>query len=163
MAVGRQTHLLKTQTVIRSTPKQTMTDVPLVLRTYIDGLKSHDVQKVGSAVSEDLAFILPDRTLNKTQFLAMLQALYAAFPDWHYDNSEPEIRQGEIAIKWRQAGRHTGTLAVSGLDAVPATGRSITIDEQFFFYRIRDNQIVEIRPDPVPGGAPQAIFDQIRQ
>jgi len=44
---------------------------------------------------------------------------------------------------------------------VPATGKKVTIPEQFFFYRVRGDQIVEIRPDPIAGGAPKGIFEQI--
>lgn len=138
-----------------------MTDVPPVLRTYIDGLKTHDLHRVASAVSEDLAFVSPARTLDKSQFLDMLKALYAAFPDWHYEQAAPEMREEGIAIKWRQGGTHTGTFAMTGLDPVHATGRVVTIDEQYFFYKVRDDQIIEIRPDPVPGGAPHAILTQI--
>ena len=40
-----------------------MDEVPPVLRSYINGLKTHDVQMVASAVSEDLAFVSLGRTL----------------------------------------------------------------------------------------------------
>lgn len=138
-----------------------MADIPPVLRSYINGLKTHDVQMVASAVSEDLAFVSLGRTLNKSQFLDMLRALYTAFPDWHYDHSQPEVREGDIAIKWRQCGTHSGTFAMSGLDPIEGTGRTVTIPEQYFFYKIRDDKILEIRPEPVPGGAPHGILAQI--
>jgi hypothetical protein len=128
----------------------------------MDGLKSHDVRKIAGTVSEDLAFVSPGRTLSKTQFLDMLQALYTAFPDWNYDHDPPEVSKEVIAIKWRQRGTHTRTLAMPGLDAVQATARTVTIPEQYFFYKVRNDQIVEIRPDPVPGGAPHGILAQIR-
>lgn len=35
------------------------------------------------------------------------------------------------------------------------------IPDQYFFYRVIDEQIVEIRPDPIPGGAPRGILEQI--
>lgn len=138
-----------------------MTDVPPVLQDYINGLKAHDVRAVADTVSEELAFVSAGRTLDKPQFLAMLRALYTAFPDWHYDHSPPEIRKEDIVIKWRQGGTHTGTFVMPGLEPVEATGRTVMIAEQYFFYRLRATQIVEIRPDPVPGGAPGGILEQI--
>jgi predicted ester cyclase len=140
---------------------QHMTDVPPVLRSYIEGLKAHDVERVASTVSEDLAFVSSGRTLDKSQFLGMLRALYAAFPDWQYDHSRPEVGEEVIAIKWRQWGTHSGTFAMSGVNPIEATGRRVTIPEQYFFYQVRDDQIWEIRPDPVPGGAPHGILAQI--
>ena len=87
-----------------------MSNVPAVVWDYIEGLKTHDVDKVASTVSEDLAFISAGRTLDKSQFLDMLKALYTAFPDWRYEHSAPELREGVIAIKWRQGGSlHRGT------------------------------------------------------
>ena len=62
---------------------------------------------------------------------------------------------------WRQGGTHTGSLAFPGFDAVEATGISVRIPQHYFFYRVGEAGLTEIRPDPVPGGAPRGIFEQI--
>ena len=139
-----------------------MSAPPAVLESYIAGLKAHDVGRVATTVADDLAFVTPARTMAKPQFLAFLEALYAGFPDWRYDHDPPKMRaDGSWAVRWRQGGTHSATLALPGFEAVPATGRSVAIPEHDFFYRIAAEQIVEIRPDPVPGGAPRGIFEQI--
>ncbi len=139
-----------------------MNELPPALQRYIRGLKQHDVNMISETVADDLQFVVEDRSLAKTQFLDMLRALYAAFPDWHYEHSAPEFRkEDQIAIRWRQGGTHLGTLVVSGRDPIKATGRCVVIPEQYFFYRMANRLIVEIRPDPIPDGAPQAIFQQI--
>jgi SnoaL-like polyketide cyclase len=136
--------------------------VPPVMATYIEGLKAHDVAKIALTVADDLAFVTPTATLGKRRFLAFLTALYAGFPDWRYDHDPPEVRgDGTIAVRWRQGGTHTGPLALPGFDAVPPTGRAVEIPAHRFFYRVAGDAIVEIRPDPVPGGAPRGIFEQI--
>ena len=138
-----------------------MTIMPVVLGSYIEGLKTHDVERVSRAVADDLAFISPGRTLGKEQFLAMLRAMYTAFPDWHYEHGEPEYRNGVIAVKYRQGGVHTGILALPGLDPIQPTGKTVTIPEHYFFYRLHGEKIIEIRPDPVPGCAPGGILEQL--
>jgi predicted ester cyclase len=136
--------------------------IPAVIATYIAGLKSHDVDRIATTVADDLAFVTPARTMGKAQFLAFLRALYAGFPDWSYDHDPPQAHaDGTIAIRWRQGGTHRATLALPGFEPVAATGRTVAIPEHDFFYRVRDDRIVEIRPDPVPGGAPRGIFEQI--
>lgn len=135
--------------------------LPPVLLAYIAGLKAHDVDKIAMTVSEDLRFITQTSTVDKGRFLRFLHALYVAFPDWHYDHDDPELRDDMIVVKWRQGGIHTGILVLPGIVAVPATSKKVTIPEQFFFYRVDDNLIVEIRPDSIVGGAPQGIFEQI--
>lgn len=138
-----------------------MNEIPVVLRSYMEGLKAHDVDRIDGTVADDLGFVTATATLNKGQFLQMLRALYTGFPDWHYDHDDPEIRGDVIAVKWRQGGTHTGTFALPGLPPVPATGRNVKIPEHYFFYRVRGDRIVEIRPESVPGGAPRGILEQI--
>lgn len=138
-----------------------MTTVPPILHTYIEGLKAHNVEKISGTVADTLAFVTAATTLNKHKFLAMLRALYAAFPDWCYDHDPPELRDRVIAVKWRQRVTHLGVLALPATTPVPPTGIKVVIPEQHFFYRINDNRIIEIRPDPIPGGAPWGILEQI--
>jgi predicted ester cyclase len=135
--------------------------IPPAIWTYMEGLKKHDVDGIGETVSDDLAFVTPTKTLTKDQFLQMLRALYGGFPDWHYQNDPPELRDDMIAVKWRQGGTHTGTFALPGIEPVPATGRWVQIPEHYFFYTVLGGRIVEIRPERVPGGAPGGILEQI--
>jgi predicted ester cyclase len=136
-------------------------DAPAVLLRYVDGLQTHDVDKIAGTVAEDLVFISATRRLDKPQFLAMLRALYTGFPDWSYAYDGVELNDGVYAINWRQGGTHTGTWSLAGMAPIPPTGKPVRIPEHYFFYRIRGDQIVEIRPDPVPGGAPRGILEQI--
>jgi len=124
----------------------TMNQIPVALCSYMEGLKTHDVDRIAGTVSDELAFVTAMATLNKVQFLQMLRALYTGFPDWHYAHDEPEVRPDVIAVKWRQGGTHTGTFALPGLPPVPATGKHVKIPEHYFFYRVRDDKIVEIMP-----------------
>ena len=136
-------------------------EVPVTLRVYIEGLQARDVDKIAGSVAERLIFVAATRTLSKPQFLAMLRALYAGFPDWHYDYDGVELSDGVYAVRWRQGGTHTGTWNLSGMDPIPPTGKTVRIPEHYFFYRVQGDQIIEIRPDPVPGGAPRGILQQI--
>ena len=143
-----------------------MTDTPSALPsalvTYMHGLATHDVDLIGSTFAPDIRFVTPAKTMLKEEILAFLAALYRGFPDWHYDHDPPVIRDdGSIGVNWRQGGTHTGTLEFPGFDACTATQCSVTIPEHFFYYRVGEEGLTEIRPDPVPGGAPRGIFEQI--
>lgn len=135
--------------------------IPAVFLEYVAGLKAHDVQRIAATFSEDLEVISNGRRLTKQQFLPFLGALYAGFPDWHYDHDPPEWHGDLIAVKWRQGGTHTGTFAWPGFEPVAPTGRRVRIPEQFFRYRVRGERLVAILPDPMPGGAPRGILEQI--
>src|SRR5262249_52131398 len=120
-----------------------MKTIPDILLRYMEGLKTHDVERIAGTVADDLALITPAATLSKERFLNMLRALYAAFPDWHYDPAPPEVRGESFAVRWRQRGTHTGTFVLPGLEPVPPSGKAVRIPEQHFFYRVRNGLIVE--------------------
>lgn len=136
--------------------------IPSVILRYIEGLKTHDVEQIASTVAEEMGFVTPVKTMTKPQFVAFIGALYTGFPDWHYEHDPIEIRRdGIIAVRWYQGGHHTGTLALPGFGSVAATGKKVQIPPHYFFYKVAGDLITEIRPDPVPGGAPRGIFEQI--
>ncbi len=135
--------------------------MPDALQRYIRGLQAHDVDLIAGTVCDDLAFVAATRTLDKPAFLAMLRALYAGFPDWRYSFRGVEWNDGVYAVKWQQEGTHLGTWNLAGMAPIPPTGRSVRIPEHYFFYTLRHDCIAEIRPDPVPGGAPRGILQQI--
>ena len=132
------------------------------LAAYVAGLKAHDVEAIGASLAEEARFVTPVKTMGKSSILEFLSALYAGFPNWSYDHDEPVRRdEGSYSILWRQRGTHTERLAFPGFEAVPATGRKVVIPEQRFFYLVGSEGLTEIRPDPIPGGAPRGIFEQI--
>ena len=139
-----------------------MISPPAALLTYMDGLRTHDIIKIGSTFAKDLRFVTPVRSMNARQTLIFLTALYNGFPDWSYENDPPELQVGGAwGVKWRQGGTHSHTLDLPGFPSVPATGRTVKIPEHFFYYKVKGDRLIEIRPDPVPGGAPRGIFEQI--
>ena len=132
------------------------------LAAYVAGLKTHDVAAIGASLAEDVRFVTPVKTMEKPAILEFLAALYAGFPDWSYDHDEPVRRdEGSYSILWRQSGTHSAKLDLPGFAAVSATGKKVIIPEQRFFYRVGSEGLTEIRPDPIPGGAPRGIFEQI--
>ena len=132
------------------------------LSTYVEGLKAHDICAIAKTLSEEVKFVTQAKTMDKTSILEFLAALYAGFPNWSYDHDEPVRRdEGSYSILWRQRGTHTAKLDLPGFAAVPATGKKVVIPEQRFFYRVGSEGLTEIQPDPIPGGAPRGIFEQI--
>ena len=135
---------------------------PFALKQYIAGLKAHDVEMIGASLAEDVQFVTPAKTMDKPMILEFLAALYHGFPDWNYDHDKPvRLEDGSFAVLWRQGGTHTGTLSFPDFDAVEATDKPVRIPPHHFFYRVGEAGLTEIRPDPIPGGAPRGIFEQI--
>ena len=138
-----------------------MREVPPIFHEYVAGLKAHDVPRIAATMGDDLQVIGATRTLGKPEFVPFLHALYTAFPDWNYDHDPIEWHDDLLAIKWRQSGTHTATLVFPGMAPIAATGRRVRIPDQYFRYRVANDRLVLIHPDPIPGGAPRGILEQI--
>ena len=136
-------------------------DIPEVVHRYVRGLKAHNVDQIAGTVGANLQFCAPGGHFGKTQFLQFLQALYTAFPDWHYDHDPPCWSGEKVAIKWRQSGTHSAPFVLPNRSALPATGRRVVIPPQFFYYTTRDGKIICVAPEDIPGGAPAGILEQI--
>ena len=135
---------------------------PPVLIDYVSALADHDLKRISATLADELMFISATRTLDKEQFVAMLGALYAGFPDWNHGFHEIENRgESNYAIEWHQSGTHTGTWTMPGMDPIAPTGRQVQIPPQHFFYRVANNKLVLIFPEPIPHGAPRGILEQI--
>ena len=79
--------------------------IPSALLTYIEGLKSHNVELIGSTFAEEIQFITPVKSMDKNQILEFLSALYRGFPDWTYQHDPALIQEnGTYAVNWRQGG-----------------------------------------------------------
>ncbi len=138
-----------------------MISVPTPLTRYMQGLRAHDIDLIGSTFSDDTRFVTPVRTMQKAQILEFLQALYTGFPNWSYENDAPEGTGGSCwRVNWLQGGTHTNALALPGFPIVPATGRQVQIPKHFFYYEVTSDVLLEIRPDPVPGGAPRGYSNR---
>ena len=136
--------------------------LPLMMREYVEGLKTRDIKRIAPSLADELRVVLSARSLNKQQFLDYLTALYQAFPDWTYEHGEPQVSEdGSITIRWRQVGTHTAPWLLPGSLPTPATGKVIRIPWQRFTYKVDSSRIIEIRPEPIQGGVPEAIFDHV--
>ena len=65
--------------------------VPAALLQYMAGLKEHDLENIGSSLSEGVQFITSVAKMGKSKVLKLLAALYVGFSDWHYSHSVPEL------------------------------------------------------------------------
>jgi len=138
-----------------------MKPIPPIFLEYVDGLKAHDVDRIAATMADDLQVYSGSKVLTKAEFLPFLRALYTGFPDWTYDHEPPEWHRDLIAVKWRQSGTHTGVFVFPGMPPIAPTGHAVRIPDQYFRYRVTNGLLAELRPDPIPGGAPRGILEQI--
>jgi predicted ester cyclase len=117
----------------------------LIRRLYAEGFNRQDAAVAAAFYAEDA--VNHGRRVGRAGMQRVFEALFSAFPDFHYEILE-ETQEGErVVCKVRMTGTHRGqpTLpeAFGGMLAgVAPTGRRVEV-LQFHGFRVRASQILE--------------------
>jgi steroid delta-isomerase-like uncharacterized protein len=117
----------------------------LVERLYAEGMNRQDADAAAAFYAEDAKN--HTRTVGRDGMRKVFEALFAAFPDFHYRIIESTAEDDRVVCKVTMTGTHRGepTLreAFSGMLAgVPPTGKRVEV-LQFHSFRVRGNEISE--------------------
>ena len=82
--------------------------LPPALATYIAGLKAHDVEMIGASLADEVQFVTPAKTMDKSMIVEFLAALYRGFPDWNYDHDKPELLEDGSFARGKDSVRGSG-------------------------------------------------------
>jgi predicted ester cyclase len=105
-------------------------------RRYNAVCNAHDFTRLGEFVAEDVHVNGERQGLDG--YIAGLQAVVTAFPDYRWDLRHLLVDGSWIATHFIDTGTHRGTFL-----GVAATGRSVTTQE-FAFYRVHEQRIREV-------------------
>ena len=134
-----------------------------VLR-HLKALQNKDIKDAADWLAEDLLFHSSIKALNKTETLDLFDSIFDAFPDWETGYGDLTIEEdGLVQVPLHMKGTHTNTLmlAVPGMKPIGATGRKVELPRQLFRYRVMNDKIVEVIPEPKPESGLFAILKQI--
>ncbi len=127
-------------------------------------LEAKDVAQAATHIHDDFGFSgFGSDPLNKEQFLSLMKALFAAFPDWSYRPRELRADGDAVRFKTQVTATHTGMLAGldPGMAPLPATGKKVTLPQDQVECTIRDGKVVTMKVDVPEGGGIPGILAQI--
>jgi hypothetical protein len=140
-----------------------------IVTDFMVALEAKQFEKAATYLADDFRFIgwtpLP---LNKDQFIRLSSELAYGMPNLSYnfhDLHEVDALPGE-GNRERAAIRVTGTqvnefvLVPLGLPPIPQTAQSVALPEEHWEYVVRDDTIVTIDVEPVPGGGISGLLHQ---
>jgi len=135
-----------------------------IVRETLATISVHDLDKAAAYFSDDLAVTDPvlklSTPMDKARYIAQLNALFDAFPDWSY-NVRATITQGDkVQVIVETSGTHSNPLQLPGLDPIPATAKSFAIVDQFVF-TVTDNLVTAILIDSPPDGGMAEMHRQL--
>jgi predicted ester cyclase len=133
-----------------------------VLR-HLKALQNRDIKDAADWLADDVLFHSSVKTLNKNETLDLFDSIFDAFPDWDIAYGDLIIENDLVQVPLHMKGTHTNTLmlAIPGMKPIAATSNSVVLPKQIFRYRVMDDKIIEVLPEPKPESGLFAILKQI--
>jgi predicted ester cyclase len=124
-------------------------DVTPIISRYLDALAARDLDAVADSTAPDLEFAGPTGVLDQAGYLDLLRALFAAFPDWGFEQGRLRFGWDHATVELSMHGTHTGVLAlpVPGVEPVPPSGRPLLLPPEDVHFTVRNGRIARIEPD----------------
>ena len=100
-----------------------------IARSFFSALDKNDFDEIQRLCTEDFSVMAPGLT-EPVGFEVMppvIEAHYAAFPDWKHTIEEMVAEGDKVAVKIMQTGTHKGEY-----EGIPATDMSVTMPAQVF-------------------------------
>lgn len=135
-----------------------------VVRKIFESVETGDMESVGIYLAESLAVtgMVPD-TIGKKQFLAIMEGLVTAVPDWSFNTRQMYERGNIVRAVVRITGKNTGVLTMPavGITAHQPTWKAIVLPEERVEFSARMNKVYTIKYDRTPGGWLNGVLQQV--
>lgn len=102
--------------------------VGAIMGRYCDAWNRHDVESILALHTDDTVFenhTSGGLAVGKEELRRMLQGIFAALPDLHFDTRRAYFRDDVAVVEWTATATHATAFERGGL-TVPATGKKIS-------------------------------------
>lgn len=134
------------------------------VRQFVDAFNVRDKRRMGTLLADDFTFQIAGapETLGKDEFVAMMETLHAAFPDWRFENLKIESDENPVRVKMDTTGTHEGPLDLRmiGGGVIETTGKTFRNEREPATFVIKNGKITEHSVDDPEGGV-VAMLEQL--
>jgi predicted ester cyclase len=133
-----------------------------VVQSGMKAWEANDASTLSSLVAEDFVLSGPTpQPLGKAEFIGFMHAMLAALPDFAFNISQFEENGDSVIAYSHITGTHTGTLALPGLPAIPATGKKIALPQEMQTYTVKNGKLQSLVTDARPGTGVPGMLAQM--
>jgi hypothetical protein len=115
-------------------------------------------------IADDFEMLGPaPKPVHKQDWLGNHRSMNVAFPDYAFNATELEERDGKVFCRMRITGTHRGMLDLSslGVPSLPATNRTFALPPQRVEWQFRGDQITRAIVENPPGGGFAGLLQQL--
>jgi predicted ester cyclase len=124
--------------------------------------EQNDEATLSSLVNDDFVLSGPvPQPLGKHEFIGMMKAMLAAFPDFKFNGVVAEERGDTVVVKSHITGTHTGTLVLPGLPPIPATGKKVSQPEEQQEFTLVNGKLSKLTTDARPDAGIPGMLAQL--
>ncbi len=133
-----------------------------IVKKGLRAWEAKDAATFSSLLADDFVLVGPvPQPLGKAEFIGFMHAITTALPDFKFNDGAVEEHGGRYVVKTRISGTHTGTLALPGMPAIPATGKKVQLPEETQTMTIANGKVSKIEVNNVPGGGVPGLLAQL--
>jgi predicted ester cyclase len=136
-----------------------------VVRDFLSEFETSGVEKATTYLTDDavISTVNPPTQGGKAAFIGQGTLIKEAMPDYRWGVQQMTTDGNQVAVKMRWTGTHTGPFRLSafvpGAPDVPATGKEVSVPDNFVF-TVRGDKISGMHIDSGPNAG---LFEMLRQ
>jgi predicted ester cyclase len=132
------------------------------VRGLVAAMEAQDWEGMAEYLSEDFVITGPyPQPEDKQEFIAIQQAVKAAFPDWEYTLADIREDGNKVMLMLGSSGTQTGVFTVPGVGSIPPSGRRVTLPPSPAEYTLRGGKVAALHVAPVPGAGMDGALEQL--
>lgn len=140
-----------------------MSEIETVM-TFMTALQSGDIELAANTMADSFTMSgFAAKMLNKGEFLAMYSKILTSMPDLSFNINELHEVNGEVRVPVQITGTNTNNLDLSmfGIQPIAATGLAVMLPQVNVTYSVKDNQVISMQFESVPGGGIEGLLQQV--
>ena len=131
-------------------------------KKFLESAEQGNLDEIRNMVSDNFTFQGPvPEPLNIEQYIEFLQGTMKAFGEFKYNASNYMEEGGTCQCNIKITGKHTGELAMPGMDPIPATNKTFELPTEKIVTTFDGDKISMMEAQVHADGGLQGIIKQI--
>jgi hypothetical protein len=135
-----------------------------IVRACLAAVEQSRFDEAERLIADDFEMLGPaPNPVHKQDWLGNHRSMNVAFPDYAFNATELEERDGKVFCRMRITGTHRGTLDLSslGVPSLPATNKRFALPPQQVEWHFRGDRITRAIVENPPGGGFAGLLKQL--
>jgi hypothetical protein len=135
-----------------------------IVEEFFEAIEKNDFTRAESLVSQDFKVTgVGPEPLGVKEFLGAHRAFGQGMPDFRFNYKIGSESKNIVEARVKLSGTHTKDMPgpIPGVKTIPPTNRAVRMPEEKVRFTLKDNKIVSLNLEKVPGGGLPGVLKQL--